>query len=181
MVSCWFVEVHCTRPQNLTAKAVWKRTMSLSWKPAPFMGRYSNILCYRIWYAAAHDKKNEVNFPPFFFFFFAHSKNEKYFKFLWWFLLATSENICSPPTHFFIPLPPPSGNTGCSSQLLWPDDLLFFLTSLPPPPPWSLVTTSLKLLSTFCWILVGTDNLRGWITDHWWPFSVHRIQVLYPV
>ena len=100
MVSCWFVEVHCTRPQNLTAKAVWKRTMSLSWKPAPFFGRYTNILCYRIWYAAAHDKKNEVNFTPFFFF-FAHSKNEKYFKFLWWFLLATSENICSPPTHFF--------------------------------------------------------------------------------
>ena len=98
MVSCWFVEVHCTRPQNLTAKAVWKRTMSLSWKPAPFMGRYTNILCYRIWYAAAHDKKNEVNFTPFL---FLLSKNEKYFKFLWWFLLATSENICSPPTHFF--------------------------------------------------------------------------------
>ncbi|XP_058963184.2 tyrosine-protein phosphatase Lar-like [Pocillopora verrucosa] len=52
-------KVHCTRPQNLTAKAVWKRTMSLSWKPAPFFGRYTNILCYRIWYAAAHDKKNE--------------------------------------------------------------------------------------------------------------------------
>ena len=81
----------------------------------------------------------------------------------------------------FIPLPPPSGNNGCSSKLLWPYDLSFFMTSLHPPPPWSLVTTSLKLLSTFCWILVGTDNLRGWITDHWWPFSVHRIQVLYPV
>ncbi|RMX56808.1 hypothetical protein pdam_00009914, partial [Pocillopora damicornis] len=51
--------VHCTRPQNLTAKAVWKRTVSLSWKPAPFMGKYTDILCYRIWYAAAHDKKNE--------------------------------------------------------------------------------------------------------------------------
>ena len=180
MVSHWFVEVHCTRPQNLTAKSIRKRTMSLSWKPAPFMGKYTDILCYKIWYAAVHDKKNEVNFTPFFFF-FAHSKNEKYFKFLWWFLLATSENICSPPKHFFIPLPPPSGNTGCSSQLLWPYDLLFFMTSLHPPPPCSLVTTSLKLLSTFCWILVGTDNLRGWITDHWWPFSVHRIQVLYPV
>ncbi|CAH3105056.1 unnamed protein product [Pocillopora meandrina] len=51
--------VHCTRPKNLTAKAVRKRAMSLSWKPAPFMGRYTDTLCYRIWYAAAHDKKNE--------------------------------------------------------------------------------------------------------------------------
>ena len=81
MVSCWFVEVHCTRPQNLTAKAVWKRTMSLSWKPAPFMGRYSNILCYRIWYAAAHDKKNEVNFPPFFFFFLLTAKMKSILNF----------------------------------------------------------------------------------------------------
>ena len=42
--------------------------MSLSWKPAPFMGKYTDILCYKIWYAAVHDKKNEVNFTPFFFF-----------------------------------------------------------------------------------------------------------------
>ena len=180
MVSCWFVEVHCTRPQNLTAKAVWKRTMSLSWKPAPFMGRFTNILCYRIWYAAAHDKKNEVNFYSFFFF-FCSAKMKSILNFCDDFYLLPQRISVHLLHIFFIPLPPPSGNTGCSSQLLWPYDLLFFLTSLPPPPPWSLVTTSLKLLSTFCWILVGTDNLRGWITDHWWPFSVHRIQVLYPV
>ena len=165
MASHWFVEVHCTRPQNLTAKAVRKRTVSLSWKPAPFMGRYTDYLCYKIWYAAANDKKNEVNFTSLFF--FLH-------LFLQW-LLYSLQGLG------FIPLPPPSGNNGCSSKLLWPYDLSFFMTSLHPPPPWSLVTTSLKLLSTFCWILVGTDNLRGWITDHWWPFSVHRIQVLYPV
>ena len=81
MVSCWFVEVHCTRPQNLTAKAVWKRTVSLSWKPAPFMGRYTNILCYRIWYAEAHDKKNEVNFTPFFFFFLLTAKMKSILNF----------------------------------------------------------------------------------------------------
>ena len=135
MVSCWFVEVHCTRPQNLTAKAVWKRTVSLSWKPAPFMGRYTNILCYRIWYAEAHDKKNEVNFTPFFFF-FAHSKNEKYFKFLWWFLLATSDNICSPPMHFFLypfllPLEtmvvPPNFFDLMTSCFSWPHFILLLL------------------------------------------------------
>ena len=42
--------------------------MSLSWKPAPFMGTYTDMLCYKIWYAAANDKKNEVNFTSLFFF-----------------------------------------------------------------------------------------------------------------
>ncbi|XP_022782948.1 protogenin B-like isoform X3 [Stylophora pistillata] len=50
-------KVHCTRPQNLKAKAIGKRTISLSWRPAPFMGKY--ILCYKLWYAAAHENFNE--------------------------------------------------------------------------------------------------------------------------
>ena len=43
--------------------------MLLSWKPAPFMGRYTDTLCYKIWYAAANDKKNEVNCTSLSFFF----------------------------------------------------------------------------------------------------------------
>ena len=31
------------------------------------MGRYTDYLCYKIWYAAANDKKNEVNFTSLFF------------------------------------------------------------------------------------------------------------------
>ncbi|KAL9985044.1 hypothetical protein ACROYT_G007401 [Oculina patagonica] len=49
----------CTRPQNLTVIATGKRTLSVSWEPAPFMGGQTLLLCYKIWYATAQDKTNE--------------------------------------------------------------------------------------------------------------------------
>ena len=61
------------------------------------MGTYTDYLCYKIWYAAANDKKNEVNFTS---------------LLVWCVVLYSLQGLG------FIPLPPPSGNNGCSSKLL---------------------------------------------------------------
>jgi len=48
-------------PQNLTVTATGKRSLSVSWEPPLFMGTLVSLLCYKILYAPAHGKNNEVS------------------------------------------------------------------------------------------------------------------------
>ncbi|XP_020606265.1 protein sidekick-2-like isoform X2 [Orbicella faveolata] len=50
----------CTIPQNLTATATGKKALSVTWKPPLFMGQLASYLCFKILYAPAHAKKNEI-------------------------------------------------------------------------------------------------------------------------
>lgn len=58
--SCRFVTtVHCTMPQNFKVMESGKRNLTLTWEPAPHMGKWTSLLCYRIWYGSAQAKSNE--------------------------------------------------------------------------------------------------------------------------
>lgn len=56
-----FLAVRCMIPQNLTVTATGKRSLSVSWEPPLFMGKLASLLCYKILYAPAHGKNNEVS------------------------------------------------------------------------------------------------------------------------
>lgn len=51
--------VHCTKPQNFKVMESGKRNLTLTWEPAPHMGKQTSSLCYRIWYGSAQAKSNE--------------------------------------------------------------------------------------------------------------------------
>ena len=55
-----FFAVHCTLPQNFKVMKSGKRNLTLTWEPAPHMGKQTSTLCYRILYASAQAKLNEV-------------------------------------------------------------------------------------------------------------------------
>lgn len=55
-----FLAARCTIPQNLTATATGKKALSVTWKPPLFMGQLASYLCFKILYAPAQAKKNEV-------------------------------------------------------------------------------------------------------------------------
>lgn len=58
--SCRLVTtVHCTMPQNFKVMESGKRNLTLTWEPAPHMGKRTSLLCYRIWYGSAQAKSNE--------------------------------------------------------------------------------------------------------------------------
>ena len=55
-----FFSVRCTMPQNFKLMESGKRNLTLTWEPAPHMGKWTSLLCYRIWYSSVQAKSNEV-------------------------------------------------------------------------------------------------------------------------
>ena len=55
-----YFAVRCTKPLNLTVEPAGSRGLTLQWLYPPYMGDMTQILCYRILYAAEEDKKNTV-------------------------------------------------------------------------------------------------------------------------
>ena len=56
-----FSAVRCTKPQHFKVIGSGRRNLTVSWEPAPYMGGQSPLLCYKILYASAQGKANEVN------------------------------------------------------------------------------------------------------------------------
>ena len=55
-----YFAVRCTKPLNLTAEPAGSRGLTLHWRYPPYMGGMTEMLCYRILYAAEEDQKNTV-------------------------------------------------------------------------------------------------------------------------